>query len=114
WCEREGLKAEVVAEGKNGTIHMGLSREVEKGYRLIRVEQAPHQGVIADVSLYEDVPRIIHDRSQRVKIAGVGQPIEVDHTVALRGDELPHEAPDNKTCPTCRQYRLHPNAFDLL
>jgi hypothetical protein len=71
----------------------------------------PNQGVIANVSLYEEVQWILHDRSERIKIPGVGQLIEVDNTGALSSDELPYKTPSNETGTTCHQYRVHPEAF---
>jgi hypothetical protein len=64
--------------------------KVDDGVRPMLRQKPGHQFTIADVAVHEHVPRVVMQRRQRVRVAGIGQFVQIDHVQAI-GDRLQHE-----------------------
>jgi len=60
-------------------------------------EQSIDQRAVADVALHEDMPRIATQRVEVVKVAGVGQRIEVDDGLIGVLEPVEHEVAADET-----------------
>src|SRR5690242_9337759 len=71
---------------------MRFSREMNNSVWPFFGYDASHLGVIADVALYESVPRMICDGLKIVRVAGVCQLVEVDDSMrAVLGEHHTNE-----------------------
>lgn len=62
----------------DGTIDMTLRGKMHDSLRPVSCQEMGDQAAIADVAVYEDMPRIIVQRGQRVLIAGISERIQID------------------------------------
>ena len=74
---------------------MALGGEVDHRVDFVFTQQASDQFGVGDVALDEDVARIAGQTGECVEVAGIGQPIEVDHPhVGLFEDMMDEVAAD--------------------
>ena len=77
----------------DGAVDVGLGGEVDDGVDRVVGQEARDEGVVADVALREDVPRVAGEVGQVGGIAGVGERVEVDEP-GQRGAGLGQALPD--------------------
>jgi len=70
------------------TIHMGLGGKVDDGTGSVLDKELGNQFGITDVSADKDIPGIALQRGKVLEVARVGQLVEVDDGVFLKGDPV--------------------------
>ena len=73
------------------TVDVRLGREVHDRVRLMLAKEPLDERAVADVAVREDVVAVVAHGSQRVKIAGVRQLVEIDDALAAPGERIEHE-----------------------
>lgn len=88
-------------------VHMALGREVDHGVHPVVAEQASHQVAVTDIAGDEDMPGVTPQRGQGVRIAGVGELVQIDDLDIRLGNEGMDEIGADKAGAAGHQDALH-------
>ena len=72
----------------DGTVDVGLRRQVYDGVDSLLAEKTGDRRLVSNVEFLEPVVRMIDDRLQRGRIAGLGELVDVDDPPAPIADEI--------------------------
>ena len=94
----------------DGTIHMGLGREVDHRVRA-RFGKSPAHGFgVSDVDLLDTVVRSVRSRSQGHDMARVGQHVQ-GHDLLAGRRQPPHHTRADEARPSRHQYAFHASSI---
>ena len=65
----------------DGAVHVAFGREVDHDIGLFLLKEPVHGFGVGDVGAHEAKARVLHDGSQRLHVAGVGQLVQADDAV---------------------------------
>jgi hypothetical protein len=72
--------------------------------RAVLAKQRADERAVVDVALHENMPRVAFQASQVVRVAGVGQLVQVDDGRALRLQPVVDEVGADEACAAGHQY----------
>ena len=81
----------------NGTVDMGLGRQVHDRIGLEACEQGADGGLVDDIGLDELIAAVGRDAGQRLKVAGVSQLVQVEHFVLSVLNQVADQGGANKS-----------------
>src|SRR5690554_678923 len=81
----------------NGAVYVTFCRKMHDRIRLMHCKHPLHLGGITDIHLFEHIARAVADARQRLKIAGIGQLVEVDNRMSSIVDQVTNHSTANKT-----------------
>jgi hypothetical protein len=73
------------------------------GTRLVQRQETRHRRAVPDIALHKDMPRLRGETGEVFKIAGVGQLVEIDDGLAVRGQPVQDEIGADKTSASSDQ-----------
>ena len=98
----------------DGAVNMALGGEVDDIVEIVLCEQALDQLLVADVALHKDVAGVALNVLQVLKIAGIGQLVEVDQqNFRVLLEHIMHEVGTDKTGTAGDKIFFHNQIFLL-
>ena len=76
---------------ENQMVHVAFCGKMNDHPRLVLLEQLAQKLAVEDVSLHENVPRIVFQAGKIVEIAGVGELVQIHDGGAFRCDPVKHK-----------------------
>jgi len=86
---------------------MTLGGEVDYRVHPVIAEQTPHQIAVSDIAPNEDVSTLAPQRGQGIRIAGVGQLVQIDDLDSRLSDEKMDEIGADEAGTTGHQNASH-------
>jgi len=88
----------------DGAVHVAFGCQVEDRAGPVFFEKAPHQFRVADVTLDEGVAGVVFQVGEGRPVAGIGQLVEVDHSVPAP-QAAPYKVGTDETAAPGDQYQ---------
>jgi len=85
----------------DGAVDVALGGKVQHGTRAVLIQQAVHQGAVAEVALHEDMTQVAVQSGEVFQVASVGEFVEVENWLFTLGQPVEHEVAANEFSASC-------------